>query len=415
MDFLGIVVGFSAGISLGGLFAWLFLHLRFSRTKLELETRLNALQKYGESRDEATSKLTETFTALASDALSKNNQDFLRLANETLEKHLTQARGDLSLRKQAIDDLVKPLAEELKKIEKERQTAYGGIEQLINSVSSDQRRLAGETQKLTQALRSPQVRGRWGEMTLRRVAELSGMVNHCDFVEQETFERDGRQSRPDLVVLLPNDRRIAVDSKTPLDAYLQALEAVSDEERTLAFKSHARQLRDRVRELSNKSYWTALGYTPEFVVLFLPGEPFLGAALQEEPRLLDDAMRDRVVIATPSTLIALLHAVAYGWRQEQLAENARQISTLGQEMYDRLSIWADHLVTLRRSLSSCVEAFNKSVGSLESRVMVSARRFTQLGLMDKGDIPQLGPIDSALRRLDGLESASDGADEDELR
>ena len=260
-----------------------------------------------------------------------------------------------------------------------------------------QNKLEAETRNLTQALRTPQIRGRWGEMTLRRVVELAGMSPHCDFEEQSSFSSNGHALRPDMIVRLPDDRVIAVDAKTPLDAYLNSIDTESDEDRKMALKNHARQVGDRVRELSRKSYWSSIEHTPEFVVMFLPGEFLLAPALEENPGLMERAMGQGVLIATPTTLISILLGAAYGWKQEQLAENAREISELGKEMYDRLAVWADHMVKLRQSLQRSVDVFNESVGSLEHRVMVSARRFKQSGISTEKEIPPLEPIDLALR------------------
>ncbi len=391
MDSVSLLAGLIIGMAAGALLAWLALHFRTAGDR----------------------QLSQQFGSLASEALNRNNESFLRLANQTLEKHLADAKGDLETRKQRVEGLVKPLAESLREMERERQTAYGGLKQLVEAMSESQQTLVGETRHLTQALRNPQVRGRWGEMTLRRVAELAGMVENCDFVEQPTLTEESGHLRPDMVVNLPSRRRIAVDAKTPLNAYLEAIEADNDEARSSALKQHSRQVRDRAKELANKSYWASLDYSPEFVVLFLPGDVFLGAALQEDPEILERAMREREVIATPSTFIALLHVVAYGWRQEQLADNARRISELGREMHDRLATWAGHLVSLRDSLSRTVEAFNRSVGSLEHRVLVSGRQFKSLGIGSDKDVPQVPPIDLALRSPSADDSVPGPAPEPE--
>ncbi|MDP3062269.1 MAG: DNA recombination protein RmuC [Chloroflexota bacterium] len=399
MDILWLLIG----IVIGALVTWLFTRVRSTATRVALETQLSEAQKradeYQRLQEETQQKLSHTFSALAAQALQSNNAAFLQLAKQAMETQVTQARGDLDMRKQAVEELVKPLREALDKIETERAGAYGGFKQMAEAMSKGQEELARETRNLSQALRAPQVRGRWGELTLRRVAELAGMVEHCDFQEQVSLIAQERQQRPDMVVSLPQGRRIAVDAKTPLDAYLQAIEADTDEARKLALQRHARQVRERVRELANKSYWAALGYTPEFVVLFLPGEPFLNAALQEEPGLLESAMQDGVVPATPSTLVALLKAVAYGWRQEQLAENARRISDLGQEIHERIVVWANHLTKLGNSLDKAVEAFNDSVGSLEHRVLPTARRFKELGVAGEKDVPEVPTVDVRARAL----------------
>lgn len=403
MDFVSLIAGLIAGLSLGIIFTWLALHLRSSRIRIELQTKLNAaeeqLKTSQRQHEENYELLSDKFTSLASEALAKNNESFLQLADQSFAKHAIKSQGDLDLRKQEVENLVKPLKDELNKIETERQNAYGGLKQLMESLAQGHQNLTSETRNLVNAFKMPQVRGRWGEMTLRRVAELAGMVEHCDFFEQATIEGDNSNKRPDMVVQLPNQRIIAIDAKTPLDAYLSSMEADSDDERKSAIKRHARQVRERAQELAKKSYWDALDYTPEFVVMFLPGEFFLGPALQEDPNLLEHAMSNKVVIATPTTLVSLLHAVAYGWRQEQLTENARRISELGKEMHDRLSIWTEHLDDLRDSLSKCVRTFNNGIGSLEQRVLVSARRFKEFGISTDKEIPNIEPIDLNLRRL----------------
>ncbi len=373
------ILWFLAGVALGGIIAWLVLRTN----KVALETKLKAAE-------EAQTGLSQTFDSLAAAALRSNNETFLQLAKQVLETQLTHAQGDLDQRKQAVEALVKPLKETLDKLEQERQKAYGGFEKMTET-------LAKETRNLSQALRTPQVRGRWGESTLRRVAELSGMVEHCDFIEQVSIAGEGAVKRPDMIVFLPNQCRIVIDAKTPLDAYLQSIEADSEESRQAALKQHARQVKDRFRELAAKSYWASLEFTPEFVVLFLPGEPFLSAALQEDPSLLEDAMNEKVVLATPASLFCLLIAVSHGWRQEQLTENARRISQLGREIHDRIADWAGHLDTLGAHLKKAVESFNDSIGSLEHRVLVSARRFKEFGVPGEKEVPELSEVNTAVR------------------
>ncbi|MBI4199412.1 MAG: DNA recombination protein RmuC [Chloroflexi bacterium] len=398
--FLALVLG----IVLGASIAWLVATLRTTKVRADLETMLRlAEERLEESRrtqDQTLTLLSTTFKALAADALRGNNETFLQSAKQVLEKHLVQAQGDLDLREQAVEQLVKPLGEALKDIEQQRQSAYGSLKQLVEGMSQGQDALGKETRNLVQALRTPYVRGRWGELTLRRVAELAGMVKYCDFIEQVTLEgEENARKRPDMIVHLPNQRSIAVDAKAPLDAYLQAIEANSEEVASEALKRHARQLRERARDLANKSYWTALGYTPEFVVLFLPGEPFLAAALQQEPTLLEQTLADRVVLATPSTLIALLHAVAYGWREEQITDNARRIAEMGREIHDRIVVWANHLLKLGDSLGNTVEAFNEGIGALEHRVLISARRFKEYGVSSDRQVPEIPPVDITSRKF----------------
>ena len=407
MDPASLLIGVIVGALVGAALAWLLLDRGFRSRAARLDRDNEDLKARLRSSEESRKTMSDTFAALAAEALRNNNQSFLQQAEQSFKTQLTEARGDLDGRKKEIENLIKPIREQLSRVESERQQHYGSLEQLIRSLQQNVREVSGEARNLTQALKTPQVRGRWGEMTLRRVAELAGMVQHCDFDEQVTLKGHGGQ-RPDMVIRLPNERLIVVDAKTPLDGYLAAVEAPDDEARQEGYKRHARQLRDRVRELSDKRYWDSLDATPEFAVLFLPGDFFLGAALQIDPPLQEEAMKGGVVIATPSTLISLLHAVAYGWRQEQLAENARQISELGREMYERLSTWCEHQARLRRSLESCVEHFNRGVGSLESRVLVSARRFRELGVGAGDELPVIDPVDSSLRVTSYTESGRGG-------
>ncbi|MBI4311367.1 MAG: DNA recombination protein RmuC [Chloroflexi bacterium] len=414
MEVVWLLAGVALGAAIGGAVAWAVLrgkaqaaearYEEHKRLQEETARRLEeaAEAKYREARrmqEEMDRKLQDTFASLASRALATNNEAFLQLARESLRSQLTQAQGDLDLRTQAVEGLVKPLAEELKRMEMERQTAYGGLKQQTESLAKGQASLERETHGLVQALRSPQVRGRWGELTLRRVAELAGMVPYCDFVEQASIQGDGRDRRPDMVVSLPNDRRVAVDAKTPLSAYLDAQEAPSEGERAAALKRHARQVRERARELGSKAYWEGLGYSPEFVVLFLPGETFLNAALQEDPHLMEETMAGGVIIATPATLVSLLRAVAFGWRERQVEENARKISDLGREMYDRIITWTGHLKQVGDALEKAVKAHNDAVGSLEGRVLVSARRLKEMGAGGERDVPELGTVDVKARGL----------------
>ncbi len=354
---------------------------------------------------QARRELVESFQALSGEALKQNNDAFLSLAKTTFQTLHAEAKGDLAQRQQAIDELVKPLSEslhryddQLRQLEQSRQAAYGGLDQHLKLLAETQQRLQQETGNLVNALRAPAVRGRWGEITLKRVAELAGMVAHCDFFEQESVLSDDGRLRPDMVVQLPGGRQIIVDAKTVLSGYLDAHEAPDDERRVDGLRRHAAQVRTRITELSLKAYWSQFEQAPEFVVLFLPGEQFLGAALEQDPRLIEEGFAQGVVLATPTTLMALLRAVAYGWRQERLAAHAEEAGRLGKDLYERMAILAEHVNDVGQSLGKSVLAYNKAVGSLETRILPAARRFKDLGVSSEKDIPALEPIEVVARK-----------------
>ena len=347
------------------------------------------------------------FHNLAAEALSRNNQSFLDLAKSSLGGFHSEAKGELALKEQAIRESVQPLQEMLEKyktqlaeMERKRESAYGGIHQYLKNVAQTQVELRKETGSLVAALRSPQVRGKWGEISLKRVVELAGMVEHCDFRLQQTLIAENSRLRPDLIVYLPNGRQIAVDAKVPLEAYLSALESSDEPEKERLMVDYSQQLKRHITLLSGKSYWEQLEGSPEFVVLFLPLESLYSAALRYNPELLERGIEKRVFVATPTTLIALLKAVEYGWKEKRLNQNAEEIRTLGQDLHNRLFNLADHLSRLGTNLNRAVQTYNETVGSFERRVFVQARRFKELGVPAKEEIPEIAYIDRVPRSLD---------------
>ncbi|MGE0189866.1 MAG: DNA recombination protein RmuC [Steroidobacteraceae bacterium] len=402
-------------LSLGLLIGWLLAHIRASHHERQLgnelavaQAQIKSQQQLDQEREAALQlsmeRLTAEFDSVAGVSLRANNELFLQLAREHLGQHQQVANAALSEREKAIESMVAPIKEALNKteqqigrIEKERAETFGSLRASLESVTLGQQALHKETRNLVTALRRPEVRGQWGELTLKRLAELAGMVEHCDFNEQVHTHTDNGALRPDMIVNMPDGRTLVVDVKTPLDAYLEAVEADSDEARQLALQRHANSVAQRVRELSAKSYWAQFANSPDFVILFIPGDQFLSAALAENPSLLEDAIRQDVIIATPSSLVALLKAVAYGWRQTALAQNAQVIRDLGADLYKRLGVFNTHLLKLSRNLNGSVEAFNSAVGSLERQVLPGARKFTEMGIRPDKELEIIEPIEALAR------------------
>jgi len=411
-----LIVAFAA--ILGGWITYLRLHRRISelsekntelKTTLEMEraAQTDKLASLKQAQELARSQLTETFGHLSSQALKQNNEEFLKLAQENLKQFQNKAQGEFAQKEQAIDNLIKPIKAALEKTEKqihsmehERKEAYGALTQHLEAMTQTQQALQGETRNLVKALRRPEVRGQWGEMTLKRLAELAGMVEHCDFYEQEHTQTEDGAMRPDMIVRMPGGREIVVDVKTPLDAYLSAVEATDEKEREVHLARHTKNVRKRVQELATKGYWNQFKNSPEFVVLFIPGDQFLSAALDNDYSLLEDAMQQKVILATPTSFVALLRAVAYGWRQESLAENAQHIREVGEDLYARLATFAEHLGKVGKNLNNSVQHYNKAVASFDTRVLPGARKFTEMGISSKKTVENIDQVETTTRNIE---------------
>ena len=414
------LAGTVAGLLFGALVTQLRAARRIEALRVELasaQARLEAgiLQEADRLSlfEQSETRLRAAFDSLAGETLRTNSELFLRLAREALGRDQVIAQGALKERELAIAQLIEPLRAALERteaqvqtLERERRDAFSALRTQIETLAGGQAQLQRETRNLVTALRRPEVRGRWGELTLRRLVELAGLSEHCDFTEQLQLVGDEGALRPDLVVHMPDARDLVIDAKTPLEAYLAALDAASEDERAQALRRHAQQVETRVRELASKGYWSQFERSPEFAVLFLPGDQFLSAALAERPELLETALSQSVIIATPSTLIALLKAVAYGWRQSAVAHNAAQIRDLGQELYRRLSTFNGHLGRMGQRLAAAVEAYNAAVGSLERGVLPQARRFGELGVTADAPLAPLEPIGQLVRNT-GAPSATE--------
>jgi len=398
-----VVIGLLIGLVLGAVATYLVVRSQYTARLVSIE--------------EARGQLEITMKALASDALSQSSRSFLELAKSQLEQLQKQTTSDLEQRKQAVEHLVAPLKESLTKVdgklqelEVARTRAYTELSTQVRQLAETQKDLRSETGNLVSALRDrPNVRGRWGEIQLRRVVEMAGMLEHCDFETQHHVTTEDGRLRPDLIVRLPGSKTVVVDAKCAGQAYLESL-SCTDDARAAKLRDHARQVRDHVSKLSKKSYWDSLPETPEFVVMFMPGETFLSAALEQDPALIEDGINQQVIIATPTTLIALLRAVAYGWRQETIAESAKTISDLGRELYSRIATMTDHFAKVGRGLETAVKSYNETVGSLETRVLPSARKFKEHGIAPAAELSPLNVVERSVRSVTAPELPPADAD-----
>lgn len=412
--FLYIPIIFLAGAAIGGVIVWQFAKTRTAPLVAELKFEKSRQAEQEEVWRAAEAGFRDAFKALSLDALKSSNEEFLKLAREQLEGVRESARGDLEQRRQAVENLVTPIRESLEKVnsqvnqlEASRREAYGELREQVRNLATTNEGLRQETGNLAKAMRAPTVRGRWGEIQLRNVVEMAGMQEYCDFIEQASRETEDGRMRPDLIVRLPGDKKVVVDAKAPLQSYLDAQETDNEAERSAFMKSHARHILDHMKNLGSKKYWSHLDDTTEFVIMFLPGENFFSAALREDPQLIERGVEMKVILATPTTLISLLRAVAYGWKQEKVAQSAHLVSQLGRDLYDRLRVLADHFASVGKGLDRAVDSYNKAVGTLESRVLVSARRFTELGADTAQEIREVEPLEKTTRTLQAPEMMGD--------
>jgi len=410
-----IVIAFGIGWLIGRRRAHA-LELELTVARAEIRSAADIAREREQALELALGRLRSGFDSVAGDALRDNSQVFLQLARQVLGQQQETAVNSLAEREKAVAAMMTPLREaltrtheQIARIERERAESFGALRNSIENVALGQQALQRETRSLVTALRRPEVRGQWGEMTLRRLAELAGMVEHCDFAEQVVVQGEEGALRPDMIVSMPDGRQLVVDVKTPLDAYLSAVEATNDEDRAAAIRRHAQAVVERVRQLASKAYWSQFKNSPDFVVLFIPGDQFLAAAVGEVPTLLEDSIRQHVIIATPTSFIALLKAVAYGWRQNALADNAARIQELAEDLYKRLATFGEHLGRIGKSLGQSVDAYNSAVGSLERQVLPGARKFTELGLRPGKEIEEIAPVDKLAR----VPKAGDGEAVDE--
>ena len=401
----GLIVGLLTGLSLSRSRNMKLRHeLSLRDIEIKNQDRLDAEREQALAL--ATERLTAAFGQFANEQLQSHSETFLKLARESLGTHHERAKAELAAREQAVENLVKPIRDALSRtevqinaLEKSRHEAHGSITAQLEAMAAGQRTLSAETRNLVNALRRPEVRGQWGEITLRRLVELAGMVEHCDFVTQSHTTTEDGAIRPDMIINMPDRRQVVVDVKTPLDAYLDATQTEDEASQVAALERHAANVAKRVRDLASKSYWAQFEHSPEFVILFIPGDQFLSAALAQRPDLLDDALRQQVILATPTSFVALLKAIAYGWQQTALTENAAEIRKLAVQLYERLNTFAGHLSTVGKELGNSVKAYNQAIGSLEHRVLPGARRFTELGVNPKQHLETVEPIEETPREF----------------